>query len=403
MANERAAKRKAHKKSHLGCVECKRRRIKCDETHPTCVACTTRGTTCSYNSFNIVQVSRFVNKTIKDKPTVHSTSPTTLVTSQASPSTSQASPADSANDIDDATFRPESLDDLRLLHHWSRHAARSMTELSDLDVVFQDRIVEEGLKQPFLLHGALALSALHAEYTGCPPGPTPWRALAASHYATALRLYRSALADISDDKCSALFMFAILAALTALAMADKSPEHVVTDLLESCRMWIGIVSVSHHVIEVVRTGPFSRMTGRHVGVQAEEVPGYAQRVIQNLTERAREVPEEDKTGYVKVIEGLNRLFHYKSLGPLEVLRWLCQFETSSLDVLKKRADWGDAVLAIMGAIIHELDGYWWARGFGEALARAVIPSLGPQWSELKILVVQIIDVPLPELRREVEL
>ncbi|KAG8628822.1 hypothetical protein KVT40_002687 [Elsinoe batatas] len=394
----RRGTRKAHKKSHLGCVECKRRRIKCDETHPTCVACTARGATCSYDTFSIVPVSKFVNKTSDQKQPKSAGSPTTAVSGRSparAPTSSQTRNAPDP-DVGDTTFRPESLDDLRLLHHWSQYAAHTVTALPDLEDVFRRRVVEEGLKQPFLLHGVLALSALHAEYERVPPGPSPWRALAASHYATALRHYRIALADISDDKCSALFMFAIFAAVTALAMADKSSQNAITDLLESCRMWIGIVSVSHHVIAVVRDGPFAPMTGRNKDQTTEEPADYAVRVIQSLYNRVAYEPLEDRTAYFKLIEALDRLFHFKFVGPLEVARWLCQFEGSSIDLLQRRTNLGDAILAIMGAIIHDLDGFWWARGLGKALAGAVIPTLGPQWSELKTLVIDIIEHSVPE-------
>ncbi|KAF2166973.1 hypothetical protein M409DRAFT_66473 [Zasmidium cellare ATCC 36951] len=40
--------RKTHRKSRLGCLECKRRRVKCDETHPACNNCTRRSTPCNY-------------------------------------------------------------------------------------------------------------------------------------------------------------------------------------------------------------------------------------------------------------------------------------------------------------------------------------------------------------------
>ncbi|KIV81990.1 hypothetical protein PV11_04134 [Exophiala sideris] len=42
--------RKTHRKSRLGCRNCKIRRIKCDETAPSCEKCLDFGVTCNYNS-----------------------------------------------------------------------------------------------------------------------------------------------------------------------------------------------------------------------------------------------------------------------------------------------------------------------------------------------------------------
>ncbi len=41
--------RRGYFKSRLGCLNCKRRRIKCDELHPRCAACYRMGLTCAYS------------------------------------------------------------------------------------------------------------------------------------------------------------------------------------------------------------------------------------------------------------------------------------------------------------------------------------------------------------------
>ncbi|KIW11236.1 hypothetical protein PV08_10536 [Exophiala spinifera] len=43
-------KRKIHRKSRLGCRNCKLRRIKCDEQRPMCEKCVSFGVTCNYNA-----------------------------------------------------------------------------------------------------------------------------------------------------------------------------------------------------------------------------------------------------------------------------------------------------------------------------------------------------------------
>ncbi|RYO89988.1 hypothetical protein DL766_005112 [Monosporascus sp. MC13-8B] len=42
--------RRAHRKSRLGCLQCKKRKIKCDETRPSCLNCIRREITCSPRS-----------------------------------------------------------------------------------------------------------------------------------------------------------------------------------------------------------------------------------------------------------------------------------------------------------------------------------------------------------------
>ncbi|KAL2867233.1 Zn(II)2Cys6 transcription factor [Aspergillus lucknowensis] len=46
-------RRKTHKKSRGGCLTCKKRRVKCDETHPTCRRCIYTGWSCSWTSASV--------------------------------------------------------------------------------------------------------------------------------------------------------------------------------------------------------------------------------------------------------------------------------------------------------------------------------------------------------------
>ncbi|KFY05786.1 hypothetical protein V492_08299 [Pseudogymnoascus sp. VKM F-4246] len=47
--------RRVHTKSRRGCLNCKRRRIKCPENHPDCTQCTKRGLTCQWPEIQIEQ------------------------------------------------------------------------------------------------------------------------------------------------------------------------------------------------------------------------------------------------------------------------------------------------------------------------------------------------------------
>lgn len=48
VAKRRPIPRKGHKKSRAGCLVCKRRKVKCDETTPACGPCVRLGLGCSY-------------------------------------------------------------------------------------------------------------------------------------------------------------------------------------------------------------------------------------------------------------------------------------------------------------------------------------------------------------------
>lgn len=47
-ANRQLASRRGHLKSRLGCFNCKRRRVKCNELRPSCSSCSRLGLSCVY-------------------------------------------------------------------------------------------------------------------------------------------------------------------------------------------------------------------------------------------------------------------------------------------------------------------------------------------------------------------
>lgn len=78
--------RKAHKKSHLGCKTCKRRRIKCDERLPSCSQCSRIDSPCPYLDMSPQELTFFREAKVKSDATsfinMRSMNPTTQVPMQ---------------------------------------------------------------------------------------------------------------------------------------------------------------------------------------------------------------------------------------------------------------------------------------------------------------------------------
>lgn len=84
--------RKSHKKSRLGCDNCKQRRIKCDELFPQCLRCTVHRVECSYQRYSRDQARDFVREKYWQPPTptsddsdCHKLSPASTMESEPSP------------------------------------------------------------------------------------------------------------------------------------------------------------------------------------------------------------------------------------------------------------------------------------------------------------------------------
>ncbi|KAK3309322.1 uncharacterized protein B0T15DRAFT_515217 [Chaetomium strumarium] len=132
-------RRKFHRKSRLGCSNCKLRRVKCDETKPECKNCRSYGVLCSYRS---------------NAGDLHV--PREVITSASAASS-------------DTT---DSLElDGQCVMSLMRLGTQTAVSILDLD---QRDVLQQALSTPYLMHAILAVSAIHDRYRGNIPiaGPT---------------------------------------------------------------------------------------------------------------------------------------------------------------------------------------------------------------------------------------
>ncbi|TGO67853.1 hypothetical protein BOTNAR_0034g00120 [Botryotinia narcissicola] len=128
------SKRRAHTKSSNGCTQCKRRRVKCDETRPSCAICARRGESCSYLSqpSNQAQGSLLAG-----------------FSAQTSPTTSE---------FEDDNNRAL---ELRLMHQYSTSTSVILSKDSRDIMFYCDVMVNHAISNTFLLHAILTSAAIH--------------------------------------------------------------------------------------------------------------------------------------------------------------------------------------------------------------------------------------------------
>ncbi|CAK7232751.1 hypothetical protein SEUCBS140593_008370 [Sporothrix eucalyptigena] len=180
--------RRGHRKSRNGCIECKRRHMKCDESRPKCANCTTVHRQCQYADS---QVSSRVPYAASATPIhaantspAYTTSPFTetsgtarsaedgftpalspvsgLSRSHTTPQTSAPQTPRAATGAHDAGDQDEPVNVMHaeLAFHFSM--ATTSPELDAKLVEMGNRVVvREAIKSPFLLYECLAVSARH--------------------------------------------------------------------------------------------------------------------------------------------------------------------------------------------------------------------------------------------------
>jgi len=217
--------KRPHKKSRLGCIRCKHRRVKCDEVKPTCSACTARREDCTY------PVS----------PSPSSTAPPS--SGRASLSFSRrSSPGPRSEDdgglciANEPVFRPSGADeeDLRLLWFYTTKTYGSFALRAGrepvIDNILKVKVLQCALQSPFLMDCVLGLSALHLQYLK--QEISPRRAI--SYRVRAFEGYRKAIERANPNDFPALLACSLL--LCALASQTfREPDAKDVFLID----WVG--------------------------------------------------------------------------------------------------------------------------------------------------------------------
>ncbi|KAI1747638.1 C6 zinc finger domain-containing protein [Xylaria castorea] len=245
--------RRSHTKSRLGCKECKRRKVKCDEQRPSCFNCTRHGMACSFApAKSLPAVSSAPSCCIHGLPCPsHSSSSWSerTVTSDTarrpfSPSSSDADFRDHETVLEDddvscyqytnlpistasdTTFnnslRQPWTRDLELLHHYCTITSPTFAHQESVRHVWRSVLPREGYSHEFVMHGILSLAALHKAYL-LPNKRETYLACASHHYAIGQREFREILTKVTDENWKPVYCFAliVIAYVFCLTVGDR--------------------------------------------------------------------------------------------------------------------------------------------------------------------------------------
>ncbi|KAL4993337.1 hypothetical protein BDV10DRAFT_199702 [Aspergillus recurvatus] len=203
--------RRIHKKSRNGCLECKRRHVKCDERQPICSKCSASKRLCEYGS-------RFLSKTLQ--------SPLTALVSQApirahSASTTPASPeSESQSQKQSPAAAPSSFPEqtvnmllVELFHNLYTETYATFDPVRSVPCLFE--LIGHSITAPYLVNELLAFSALHMS-TIRPHQRELYRYHAAQLQTHALSIFKETNPRVTHETCVPLFLFSAVLGIHVL-------------------------------------------------------------------------------------------------------------------------------------------------------------------------------------------
>ncbi|UZP40528.1 hypothetical protein NXS19_008344 [Fusarium pseudograminearum] len=236
------SKRKPHHKSRKGCLNCRRRRVKCTEEKPRCWACERRDVTCVYPDKTAAQ---FVPAMLMPPQPTSTEMSLSMSQSPSTTSTSRLTPSSTTNSIRSLDYTPtETLEliHLRLLHHWTVSTSIHICKCPKTLWIWQEAFPQMGFQYPFVLHALLGLSALHIAYQS--PSERKQRWLDGMyHHGEALAGFQKQISNVTADNSEALFTWSICNVLYVFAMSNPSRKLLMVFLLyrryrATTRSWV---------------------------------------------------------------------------------------------------------------------------------------------------------------------
>lgn len=112
--------------------------------------------------------------------------------------------------------------DLELMMQWCNSTYQDLSRNEKTDTIWQCLVPEEALEHPFLMHGILALSALHLARTRNDHRRPMYSNIAIAHQNQALALFRDLLGNINASNAKAMFAFASIVVLYTFGFPHES-------------------------------------------------------------------------------------------------------------------------------------------------------------------------------------
>jgi hypothetical protein len=280
--------------------------------------------------------------------------------------------------------------DLELLHHFTTSTALTLNGDPVIKTIWRINVPQIGFSYDFVMRGILALSSLHlARFR--PEKHELYVSHAKASHQIGLRASTSLLPHVTQENCTALYIFSALTCMIALG-SPRNPEDFLLVEDENVAEWLvlfrgtrSIISYSEDSLHSGVLGPMFITGDRRIRVRDTPSNGYSPEEDQ-LRELQRLIIEntgnqQHLEAYTKAIEELRKSITiiYKigvqSYEPTDAFIWIFRVADEYLLLLKERTQEALAIFAHFCVMLKRLSVVWWIEGWSTHLLSQVYSSL----------------------------
>ncbi|KAG6360663.1 hypothetical protein INS49_011728 [Diaporthe citri] len=411
--------KRPHRKSRLGCRNCKARKVKCDEAKPSCGTCSLRKDTCNYptpqNAAPAAQPSSSSGIAAAPPPAPLPVQPSSSA-SAASTSVrfaygsplsvrTAASPAlpyqhyspgppsdcrrgsqdDASNSsgsteliiVDEPPVKLAGTDeyDMKLLWFYSTETYASFSieagRIPFIDKILKSHIITFAFQSPFLMDCILGLSALHMQSLHM----TVPVSKAITYRARAFSGYRRAIERADPKDFPALLACSLLLCMLS-SEAFREPDMKPLYIIDWMVLWRGIGLIMDIIpIEILVSSGLEKLFSRpafNLNQTALHIPNNLFFMITSIKEDDEDYPYVE--AYYSTLKFLGGLYLELETGFSPVL--------SMRIITWKRRPRALVILAHYLSFLKMVEGVWWMLGIGDRSIQDIIDHLGPEWQPL---------------------
>ncbi|CAI7656427.1 unnamed protein product [Penicillium glandicola] len=386
--------RRSHRKSRSGCLQCKKRKVKCDENQPNCRNCEKHGVLCSFA--NPPALLSTPQSDLVESPVSLSGPESTgsgifqvpAQVPQALPSLSSLGPFPSTL----AVF------DLELLHHWTTSTCYTLSRSPAVQTIWCTEAPRIGFETPPVLHTLLAFSALHLARSD-ESRRAACIAHAQMHHSTAVREMIPLVSTLARDNGSALFIFSTLTCMFSCAKPSEEGDFLVLfergNLSEWARLFRGTTTVIRTGGEDLRTGRLApifangaSLAAAHHSPQALEQGKPHVWELQQMIWRECAADSSLRGIYQDALDELARTLSLairpgimRRLESADVFRWLFDVSDAYLNLLCQEEPVALIIFAHWCTTVRQIEWMWWMEGLSSRLLGQLYSVLDPKYRD----------------------
>jgi hypothetical protein len=280
------------------------------------------------------------------------------------------------------------LRDLELMFQWCTSTYSSLSRDESTGKVWQVIVPQEAISQPFLMHGMLALSALHIARQSSETRRSTYMGVAVAHQNQALALLRPVLGSINASNSNATFALSSIVTAFAFGFPQPSgPTNTLAAVDDLCQVFLlsrGMQHVLNACIEWVSDGVLSPVI--KLNDYDSGLPDDAKLAIQRLRELNDSLGINDPL-YEKDVYGiaidelettLDRLYGNPKRPNIAIM-WAIKAPQRYLDLLRERTPMSLVILAHYSVVLHHLRKHWWFEGWSVRVLGAIWSNMNAEW------------------------